>query len=470
MPPADDVIVSTAAPSQCPEELEFLQRFMIQMPLALSSSIRYSRRCIRPIFDAAVDRNVVANVQGPFVGEQTVVDLDDGGCTHTGMVFPKCYPIEVPVPNPSPPGLTFPQLSFGMATSLERLRHSIPAMEHWLPGSGSSLFVIVTDWHHHTHIMGITPSAITNLQQELRAKNIDATLLKPIKHNYSVYQSHFNVLTYMVEQAESGVQWFGLLDDDTFFPRLQPLAESLGKLDHNMDMYVGALSDNLDLIRKYGYMAYGGAGTFLSAPLAKRIGAREQAARCIVEASSPEGDIILRDCVYRHSKAKLTTLPRLYQQDQKGDVSGFFESGIRPLSLHHWKSWYYAPVVKMATAARFCGDCFLQRFRFGTDTVFSNGYSIAIYPQGLQDIDLGVAEGTWEIEQGTGSNLVDVAKTVDSDWSIGPFRKRLGPDRKKSYRIVDGEMRNGTLRQLYLWKGDAAAGALDEVIEVIWEQ
>lgn len=37
------------------------------------------------------------------------------------------------------------------------------------------------------------------------------------------------------------------------------------------------------------------------------------------------------------------------------DMRGFFESGVEPLNLHHWKSWYHEPVVEMAKATAFCG-------------------------------------------------------------------------------------------------------------------
>lgn len=77
-------------------------------------------------------------------------------------------------------------------------------------------------------------------------------------------------------------------------------------------------------------------------------------------------------------------------------MSGFFESGVQPLNLHHWKSWYHEPVVKMAVAAKFCGSCILQRWLFNADTVFSNGYSIVIYPTDvLKTIDLDKTEHTW---------------------------------------------------------------------------
>lgn len=145
-------------------------------------------------------------------------------------------------------------------------------------------------------------------------------------------------------------------------------------------------------------------------------------------------------------------------------MSGFFESGVQPLNLHHWKSWYHEPVVKMAAAAKFCGDCFLQRWQFGTDTLLSNGYSIVVYPPGsLANIDLDRTEQTWNNIYG------DV--NPEYDFTIGPLRDRMGEGEKKSYTLVDTEISNhGVMKQLYIWKGNREAGGLDEVVELIWRR
>lgn len=203
-------------------------------------------------------------------------------------------------------------------------------------------------------------------------------------------------------------------------------------------------------------MAFGGAGAYLSAPLAKILG--KELDTCIVEATGREGDIILRDCVYQNSKAKLTILPGLYQQDMKGDVSGFFESGVEAINLHHWKSWYRSPVVEMATAALYCGDCFLQRWRFGKDAVFTNGYSIARYLYDINDLDLDQMEGTW------------FNANRDYDFSIGPLRRKLVQDEKKSFQLKDVDFsERGEFKQLYVWKGNPDVNEADGVIEVVWQ-
>lgn len=144
-------------------------------------------------------------------------------------------------------------------------------------------------------------------------------------------------------------------------------------------------------------------------------------------------------------------------------MSGFFESGVQPLNLHHWRSWYHVPVVKMAQAATFCGSCFLQRWVFGTDSVLSNGYSIVVYqPDVLKGIDLERTEHTW------GNIYGDM--NPEYDFSVGPLRDALNEGEKKSYVLIDAEISDDGrgLRQLYLFSGNREAGQIDEVVELMW--
>jgi hypothetical protein len=238
---------------------------------------------------------------------------------------------------------------------------------------------------------------------------------------------------------------------------LKPLSDALAKFDHTHDYYVGTLSEDLQAVRTFGFMAFGGAGAYLSAPLARKLG--NQLHKCIEDTAGAEGDIIIRDCVYRNSKAKLTILPGLFQQDMRNDVSGFFESGVEAINFHHWKSWYEAPVIEMGATAVYCGDCFLQRWRFGSDAVFTNGYSIVKYLYDIEYLDLDRMEGTW-------SNA-----NSDYDFSIGPLRRKLVPDEKKSYRLQDVEFTDhGEFKQLYIWRGNSDVNEADGIIELVWKK
>ncbi|KAI1390407.1 glycosyltransferase family 31 protein [Hypoxylon trugodes] len=430
-------------PKHCPRDLEFLVRSSID--LELTERVRYVRRYIQPVFSSTVDRDDVANITEPLIANEVEVDLFDCG----DVAIPQSAPVKLQVPKPHPES-TFAHLMFGIASDYSRLNDSIGPFAHWMSGTGAKLVAVVMDAKEKSSY------DMKQLQGSFEAAGINATLVKPINESYTTSQNHFTVLINMLEYGSPDTEWYGLLDDDTFFPTLKPLSDSLATLDHKIDAYVGALSEDFQAVRGFGFMAFGGAGAFLSAPLAKKLG--DQAPKCIDEATAKEGDTIIRDCVYTNSRAKLTILPGLYQQDIRDDVSGFFEAGLKPLNLHHWKSWYKEPVEKMAKVAKFCGDCFLQRWRFGTDTVFSNGFSIATYKDGVESVNLQLMEGTW-----------GRADSKDFDFSLGPVREAYPADRKKSYKLREAEfVENGDLKQLYVRVGDSSQGELDQVVELVW--
>ena len=432
---------SKLAESGCPQSWEHLAK--VGLKHELTESVLYARSCIQPIFSSEADPSEVANMTDPIF--ENAVELDLTKCSNVKV--PECTPVKLEVPKPYPQE-TFAEFVFGVATSSERLRDSIAGFAHWLSGSRATLVAAVIDSADRSK------EEMKELEAEMRAAGIDAHIVGSHSQDYI---AHFAVLEDMIDYSGPETKWFGLLDDDTFYPSLKPLSDALAQLDHTTDVYAGTLSEDWDQVRIWGYMAYGGAGAFLSAPLANKLA--DHLYDCIAGSSAQQGDILIRECVYTRSKAKLTVVPRLYQVDFADDVSGFFEAGLRPLNLHHWKTWFDAPVVEMAQAADFCGDCFLQRWRFGNDTVLTNGYSIAIYRDGLKAVDLDTVEGTWH------------KYTHDFDWSIGPLRRPLSREEKQSFRLLEAEITpQGDLRQIYVWKGNNSIGELDEVVEMIWKR
>lgn len=287
------------------DTLAFLRPSRNELSIELSSSIIYSRRCIKPRFSSTVDRQAIVNISEPLIGtDQVTLHLDEKESPAKSL--PKCTPIELSVPSPYNARRKYPDLIFGMATTYDRLSEALSSIAHWCSGGGSKLIVIVDDWDDgNAH-------QVLQLLQEYRESGIEAEFTRRLQKSHTTSQSHFMVLTKMVEESGDETKWFGLLDDDTFFPHLQPLSDALGRLDNTADMYVGALAEDFGSIQNFGLMAYGGAGAYLSAHLARKLGGPEQAEACIREATPDFGDVILRDCVYHHSKAKFTWLPGLF--------------------------------------------------------------------------------------------------------------------------------------------------------------
>jgi len=452
----------------CDQELGYLRR----RDLDLTDNVIYTRRCIKPDY-GNVDRDVVANVTSPLISGSTTLNLK-GDCSK--LTPPPCETLTLQVPPAYPQAQDqYGHLLFGVATTYDRLNDSLTVFSSWLSGTGAQLVAVIADADNLS-----SKSNLRKLETQFRNAGINATLIPPklktslprldtppdakLGSPAAVEQLHFLLLRDMLELATPHTQWLGVLDDDTFFPALHPLSLTLRQHDHTRPAWLGALADNWVSNKVWGYMAYGGAGVFVSVPLAKQLNPHLEA--CIRETTIPSGDGLLKDCVYKYSTTKLTLVDHLYQHDIQGDASGFFESGRKTLSIHHWKSWYHAPVDKMAAITGVCGDCFLQRWRFGKDTVLSNGYSIVQYKDGLDKIDLGRMEATFE------------EADERFDFVYAPFRPKLTPEQKKSYRLVtvDGEAkRGGRFRQVYVHRAPRDGGkkkraeVFDEVVELVWE-
>ncbi|KAH7035844.1 uncharacterized protein B0I36DRAFT_406552 [Microdochium trichocladiopsis] len=432
--------------------LDFVRRASESGHVTFSAEFKYTKRCFQEADGFDIDRHDIANTVEPLITEHFLqVKLDQTGPVTTEP----CAALSIPIAKPYPENATYHNLAFGMATTFSRLVEAFDSISHWASGSGSLLVVIVEDYTEHQR-------GISELLAHYHKAQVNATFIPPVSSRHSTSQSHFMVLNTMIVMSGNETEWFGLLDDDTFFPHLAPLSAALGILDHDdKDLYVGALSEDWPSLEKFGLMAFGGAGAYISAHLARKIGAMQTARQCLRESPPDFGDVLIRDCIYRHSNARLTVLPNLFQHDLTRDMRGFFESGIEPLNLHHWNSWYKEPVVAMARAAKFCGCvCFLQRFAFGSDTILSNGYSISIYANGLGSIDLAKMERTWG----------NAAGEEDLKWAytMGPMRDRVPDDERKTYYLQYTEVVGQLMRQLYVRKGSGDTGSSDEVVELVW--
>jgi hypothetical protein len=416
--------------------------------LGLTDSVIYSQRCIKPQWNPKADRQAVPALKGPFIKNGRIVNLTS--CDP--LPARPCDTISLEVSPPTHHRKGYANLLFGMSTTYERLETALPNLAHWLSGSGVYLIAIVADGRPK----GSPDNDLYRLEALFASHSILLKAIPPHDGTLTIAQNHFTILADLVAAATPQTQWLALVDDDTFFPSLANLAAKLAKHDASRPRWLGALSEDFDAVRRWGYMAYGGAGVFLSLPLARQLVPRID--DCLGEASLGTGDVILRDCVHAHTATKLTLVPGLYQHDIYGDVSGFYESGVQPLSVHHFRSWYRLPVGKMAAVQKACGDCFLQRWRFGGDELFANGFSITRYASGLLGtLDLNRMEGTWS-QPGR-----------SYDHSLGPLRRKLGETEKTSYILMDAEWEDGVLRQVYVKKAEWGTEEIDEVVDVVWE-
>ncbi|KAF9760723.1 hypothetical protein IL306_004165 [Fusarium sp. DS 682] len=440
----------------CAPTLDHLRR----SAYGLTRDIVYQKRCIRPVVDKKLDSQVVSQNPDALIKSGQIVQLDQAceGWTET-----TCEPVTLKVPPPYPQE-DYSGFLFGVATSLDRLNESMTQFESWLGNTHAQLLAVITDPGDESKYKQVT--------EQFRQRGIELSIKDPWNKAITSNEQHFAIIRDLLAHITPKTQWTAIVDDDTFFPSLYPMSKILGKYDHKLPAYVGGVSENYDAVKHHGYMAFGGAGVFLSPALLRELDPHLE--ECLKVDHVPQGDGLLKQCIYSKTKTKLAIVKGLHQLDMGGDMSGFYESGRLPMSLHHWKSWHQAPVDKMVKISEFCGSCFLQRFAFGSDTVLTNGYSIVQYSAGLESVDLNKMEGSWDGAEGF-------------DWSLSPMRSKMDRRLKKSYHLIDTEMVGKNIRQIYIHRLEDDIPSpdekskdtknpppkieemKDEVIELLWE-
>lgn len=420
----------------CAKDIEWLADLDIQYP------IQYAEREIvvrpKPGLErkslTKIDETLFSQSKESVASKKSPLELRD------------CKPpliLDVPVFPTTPVNAS--NMVFGMATTLDRLEDSRHHIARWLAHTGAKLFVVVIKPDKGNEA---SDEEISIKQGAMRDQGMDVTLVRPLSKDEMFTESYFSLVKVMYTHRSEESSWFVLMDDDTFFPSMQALLAMLGKYDPNQQHWVGALSEMWWSVGRYGMMAFGGAGIFLSRGLAAVLDGEYET--CTTEMhKAAGGDERVMRCIYGHTETKLTYEPALHQMDIFGDLSGVYESGRFPLSLHHWKGGDY-PVNLMSLVSDVCGDCFLQRWQFGKDTVLSNGYSIAQYPEGeyANGLDFRKAEETWD------SHTVEESVNPGTWHSMSPSRPRLELDKQKiQYRLLDSAIVDGRVRQTYVHTG-----------------
>lgn len=478
----------------------FCQRHKHLEYLGLTRKIKYSRRCILPQFDEDMDRNEITNITSstPLITHTSLLEINN---LCDGPIPPPCDSIDLPVPPPDPENKgQYTHLIFGVATSYDRLKGSKGTFAHWLANSGATLVGILTNDPND-----FLDRDLASLEAEYLEGNMILKLVRKHDSRVTTEQAHTLVIGEMLryiddsssssstkasdddpqQHHEETVHWLAILDDDTFFPSLHTLSTTLLTFyDHTHPAYLGQLTESVSLLPQAIMGAFGGAGIFLSTPLARQISPHLDSC---VQGGVVGGDVLIMQCIHKYSPARLERVPGLWQVDLIGDTAGFYESGLGfgfgeeaktgVLSLHHWKSWHWNPVVDMTAITKICGGaCFLQRFVFFPPppssssspssqsspesavgvAVLNNGYSINFYYTTTTDPsssktgsshtttntknqkgedkeerffllpDLSKMEQTWDAWPGT-----DAWK--DYEWSLGPLRPKVAKEKKKSF-------------------------------------
>ncbi|KAL8931752.1 MAG: hypothetical protein Q9211_006756 [Gyalolechia sp. 1 TL-2023] len=391
------------------------------------------------------------------------------GVNGSRLELPACQPpiiLDVPVYPTTPVDAS--NMMFGMATTLERLGDSRQVLRRWLTHTGAKMFVVVIQAGE-----GNAPKSeqLEAMESALRDQGMDVTLVTPLSEGESYTESYFSLVKIMYTHRANVTTWFAVMDDDTFFPSMQSLQAMLKRYEPDEEYWIGAISDSWWSVGHYGMMAFGGAGIFLSRALTAVLDKEYETCTTEMHAAAGGDERIMR-CINGHTETKLTNEPALHQMDIWGDLSGVYESGRILLSLHHWKGRGY-PVDLMNLVSDICGDCFLQRWQFGTGTVLSNGFSIAQYPEDeiAHGLDFSKAEMTWD------SRTIQESVNPGTAHSMSPSRPRLELDKQKiQYRLVESAAVDGRgVRQTYIHKSKKdeetdTAEEMDTVLVLYWSR
>jgi hypothetical protein len=450
------------------DDLAYIARVLQEK--GLGPNVTYASRTIQYIPDAP-DRPSVTEI-GDTLFPYGFVTVN----FEKENVLPITAPLQIHVKDsPRRDQVNASSMIFGASTTFGRFTSvTTSPMEEWKRW--------LTDGNKNSNGAGLvlalfnaTEEEIEHARKQLHAEGIDATVVQS-NSALDMPGRYVDLIEMLYNHPSSNTRdWFVLIDDDTFFPCVSGLVETLSKYDSSKPYYIGTLTERTDwLLANRRPMAYGGGGVFLSRPVARKIVqvdclTKDEKGDYVV--GGTQGDALLYSCLHRYTDLRLTYIPQLHQLDQFGDSSGFYESGEKMLSLHHYKSWHTKEPATMHVVIDACGeDCFLQRFQTQDNYIITNGFSVVQYPEGI-DFDPLLVEETFEGAEG---DTADVSLT----YAFGGLRPSLNyTGKKKGWDLISSRQEgDGRVRQIYFkskedirWVKEGTEPAeYDSVVVLLW--
>lgn len=356
---------------------------------------------------------------------------------------------------------------FGVATTLDRLDDSLDAFAHWASGTGTTIVAVLPSFEEGESST-ISPSTVID-----KAASLGFNLHIYTSPNDYIAR-YMLLLSFLHDQATENTKWASIIDDDTFFPSISRLLTMLSHHDASKPAYIGGMSEDLYALQKWGYLAFGGAGIFLSMPL---LLALQPHLETCATFSITSGDGKLAECIYKFTTTKLAVESGLHQLDLFGDFSGIFEA-VRPLptSVHHWKSWSHHDMVLTGKIAKITGeDSVLQKFRLKDGWWMTHGFSIVKYSdeEGREEEAEAKTEEKFLVSHRDGgmertwSPLPDETEKTFMH-SLEPIRPR--DEGKVQYVIESAVQEDEHMMSLYYVcrKNGVRENEAESVIRVVW--
>lgn len=383
--------------------------------------------------------------------------------------------MELPVhTSPRPGQVEASDLILGVSTTFARVSADdfamVTAWGRWLTNgkrdsNGASLIVMLDQ---------ATDSQVGQVDRRLQASGIDAyvtTTEEPMSMARRYYELARILKTFGANLAANGQEkrWFGLVEDDIFFPSLSYLMDRL--LNYNSDgkVYFGLPSERDDWeMEGDSITTFGGGAIFLSRSAITEIPRLPCFGRDASGApiKSKHWDVLLQDCIAKHLKLDMHVLPGFFSPRDPSytpDVNSY-ETGLQPLLLHHAQDRHTLDINKAHLVTDVCGEaCFMQRHIFHDNWILVNGVSITEYPDGLQYED--PAKLSAEAFGGLATPKRIIIDEPDTTQSILNWRGR-----KNVWKLMDSAMgKNGAIWQAYIKRPTEPEG-MDSVIVMIWEK
>ncbi|KAK0390984.1 hypothetical protein NLU13_0486 [Sarocladium strictum] len=372
---------------------------------------------------------------------------------------------------------------FGVATTFERISANrydmVRTWSRWLTDgrrndNGATLIVMLTE---------ATESQVNDVDIRLQSYGIDAYVTATDEPMSSArqHQELAQILSNFQPQLAADGQmkrWFGLIEDNVFFPSLIALRERLFDYNSEKEHYIGLPSERADW-DEGKRISYGGGVVFFTRTALITLnnqpcGNENQKGGAF---KGKRWDVQLQQCFFRHTNMKMHVLPGFYsplddEERTHGKDIGVYETGARPMLLHDATGRHGLNLGKAHLVTEACGkSCFMQRYAFHDNWILVNGISISHYPQGVKkephppppETPVAAASGKILIEQGGGSG-----GGMAGDEAAMMLRPKKG--HREVWKLIDSSIgAEGMIYQAYLKRADKGSEDLDSVIVLLWE-
>lgn len=371
-----------------------------------------------------------------------------------------------------PDNINASSLLFGISTTYSRITYSNHSMiadwQRWFTNgkgksNGASLMLVL----HHA-----SPSETQDVLGKLVSIGIDVTVVTSVdgrdmttRYIHMIRELAHRVTALSKEGKEK--RYLALVDDEVFFPNMGHLLDKLSNYNHRKEYYIGAPSERPDwVIERNSTTTYGGGAVFLTPPAADTL-SRLPCLKNAEKVSITQWDLLLRECVTKHTSLDMHILTSFYNpRDNVSVLAPPYEAGISPLALHHYRSRHRFPPGKAHLVTSICGEeCFLQRYKFRDNWVLVNGYSISEYPDGIDVTSTRKRKGKALVVRPDHreTQLLGVGRRLIVDPPPANERKLVTPrGRKRSWRFLDSAVaENGEVWQAYVKRRTSTTDRID---------